>query len=77
MRIALQSNRLRQRGMASLVVIIVLATVLIYVMGNVRTLHYLSQDLKLIEKQQQRRVQERFAAPTNHLNQPAVAPATP
>ena len=70
MRIVLRKTRSNQKGMASLVVIIVLALLFIYVMGNVRTLHYLSRDLKLIETQQQRRVQDRVA-PTNRLHQTA------
>ena len=73
MKIPLRKTHSNQRGMASLVVIIVLSLLFIYITGNVRTLHYLSRDLKLIETQQQRRVQDRVA-PTNQLHQTAPDP---
>lgn len=66
MRIHLQEGKSNQ-GMATLVVIIVLGLLFVYIVGNVRTLHYLSQDLKLIETQQQRSVQDRVA-PTNRVH---------
>jgi hypothetical protein len=59
--------------MATLVVIIILGLLFVYIVGNVRTLHYLSQDLKVIETQQQRRVQDRFAPPNQVHHTNAVA----
>jgi hypothetical protein len=43
-------------GMAVIVVISILAIILIFVAGNLRTLHLLRNDLKLIEKQQTNRL---------------------
>jgi hypothetical protein len=40
------------------VVLIILSILLIYVMGNARTLHYLGRELRLIEEQQQKRTAE-------------------
>lgn len=54
---ALQQRR--QNGIATLVVLIILSILLIYVMGNARTLHYLGRELRLIEEQQQKRTAER------------------
>jgi hypothetical protein len=45
-----------QAGMAVIVVISILAIILIFVAGNLRTLHLLHNDLKLIEKQQTSRL---------------------
>ncbi len=41
-----------ERGMAVIVVIAIVAILLIYVAGNLRTLHLLSRDLKQIEQKQ-------------------------
>lgn len=46
----------RERGSAVIVVIAILAILLIYIGGNIRTLHLLSRDLKQIEQKQIRRL---------------------
>ncbi len=45
-----------ERGSAVIVVIAIVAILLIYIGGNLRTLHLLSRDLKQIEQKQIRRV---------------------
>jgi hypothetical protein len=47
----------RQSGSAVIVVIALLAIILIYVAGNLRTLTHLGRELKLLERQQIRRIQ--------------------
>ncbi|MGA2866335.1 MAG: hypothetical protein ABSF95_17820 [Verrucomicrobiota bacterium] len=47
----------RERGSAVIVVLALLAIVFIYIGYNVRTLHYLARELKLVERQQTRRLQ--------------------
>jgi hypothetical protein len=51
------SPRRRQEGMAVIVVIALVAIVLVYIAGNMRTLHSLSGELRLIEKAQKQRLQ--------------------
>jgi len=50
-----KSNR-QQDGMAVIVVIAFLSILLIFVAGNLRMLHLLRKDLKLIEQQQTNRL---------------------
>ena len=45
-------TRHHERGMAVIVVVAILAILLIYVAGNLRTLHLLTRDLKQIEQKQ-------------------------
>jgi hypothetical protein len=54
--ISLSSKR-RERGMAVIVVITLLSIVLIYIAGNLRALHNLGRDLKLVEQRQTRRLE--------------------
>ncbi len=49
-------RRTGERGMAVIVVIAIVAILLIYIGGNLRTLHLLSRDLKLVEQRQIRRL---------------------
>jgi type II secretory pathway component PulK len=81
MRITLPSTIQRQRrqsGIATLVVLMILSILLIYVMGNARTLHYLGRELRLMEEQQQRRTALRAAIALTNSVPPAVSePRTP
>jgi Tfp pilus assembly protein PilX len=49
--------RRRQSGSAVIVVLALLSIILIYVAGNLRTLNNLNRELKLLERQQTRRLQ--------------------
>ena len=51
------SPRRRQQGTAMIVVLALLAIVLIYVGDNLKTLHHLSRELKLVERHQTRRLE--------------------
>lgn len=65
--------RCRQSGSAVIVVLALLAILLVYVAGNIRTLSNLGRELRLLERQQTRRLQA--AAPqTNAL--PAITIST-
>ena len=46
-----------EQGMAVIVVMALIVLVLIYLMGNVRTFNALGRELKLLERQQTRRLQ--------------------
>jgi hypothetical protein len=48
--------RRRKCGSAAIVVMALLSIVLIYVAGNVRTLHFLTQEVRLVEQRQLRRL---------------------
>ena len=50
-------SRRRQSGSAVIVVIALLAILLVYVAGNIRTLSNLGRELRLLERQQTRRLQ--------------------
>lgn len=52
-----RASRPRERGSAVIVVLVLLAIVLVYINGNLRTLHYLGRELRLIERQQTRRLE--------------------
>jgi hypothetical protein len=65
--------RRRQSGSAVIVVMALLAIILVYVAGNLRTLNNLGRELKLVERQQTRRLQ-RAAQTTN--TPPAITVAT-
>ena len=65
--------RRRQSGSAVIVVMALVAIILVYVAGNLRTLHNLGRELRLIERQQVRRLQ-RATQPTNAP--PAITVAT-
>lgn len=47
----------QQRGMAVIVVMVIISILLIYVTGNLRTLHSLQRDLKQVEQKQLNRLQ--------------------
>jgi hypothetical protein len=66
-------NRRRQSGSAVIVVMALLAIILVYVAGNLRTLYNLNRELNLLERQQTRRL-ERAAQTTN--TPPAITIAT-
>ncbi len=63
----------RQSGSAVIVVMALLALMLIYVAGNLRTLSSLGRELRLLERQQTRRLQK-LTQPTNAP--PAITVAT-
>lgn len=58
------SRRSRQDGSAVIVIMVLLAMMLIYVGANLKTLHALQRELKLIEIRQVQRVQARAVAPS-------------
>jgi hypothetical protein len=47
-------RRGRERGMAVIVVMALIALILIYIMGNLRTFNALGHELKLLDQQQTR-----------------------
>jgi len=47
----------RQEGMAVIAVMALLSLVLVFVAGNLRAIHSLSGELRLLEKQQKQRLQ--------------------
>ena len=49
-------HRRRQDASAVIVVIFLLAIVFVYIGGNLRTLHHLGRELRLVERQQVRRL---------------------
>ena len=61
----------RQSGSAVIVVMALLAIILVYVAGNLRTLNSLDRELKLLERQQIRRLQ---AATQATHSPPAAVP---
>jgi hypothetical protein len=63
----------RQSGSAVIVVLALLAIILIYVAGNLRTMANLGRELKLVERQQIHRLQ---AAAPNTNSPPAITIAT-
>ncbi len=65
-------SRRGQQGSAVIIMITLLAVVFIYVGGNARTLNHLNQELKLLERQQTRRLQ---ACDTNSAVAPQPQPA--
>jgi hypothetical protein len=65
-----RSPRRRQAGSAVIVVMALLAIILVYVAGNLRTLNSLDRELKLLERQQTRRLQA--TARVTHISPAAV-----
>jgi len=55
-RITFHYPRRRQQGMAVIVVMALVAILLIYLAGNLRTLYSLSRELKLLDQKQTRRL---------------------
>ena len=72
-------KRQHQAGMATIVVIAILSILLIFAMGNVRTLNYLGRDLRLLEQQHQHRIASQMApiAKTNLTTTADRAPGAP
>jgi hypothetical protein len=66
-------GRHRQAGSAVIVVMALLAIILVYVAGNLRTLHNLGRELRFIEQQQIRRL-HKVTQTTNAA--PAITVAT-
>ena len=50
-------RRHREDGIAVIVVMALIVLVLIFLMGNIRTFHALGRELKLLDRQQTRRLQ--------------------
>jgi hypothetical protein len=73
MKILVSSPRRREQGMATIVVLALLSIVLIYVAANVRSLDILGRELKLVEKQQIRRLNARAGVTNNVAAQLRVA----
>ena len=67
--------RRRQEGMAVIVVIALVAIILVYIAGNIRTLHSLSGELRLIEKAQKQRLQAATVS-TNSLPKSGIRAAS-
>ena len=66
-------RRRRESGSAVIVVMALLAIILVYVAGNLRTLNSLGRELKLLERQQTHRLQT-TSQPTN--SPPAITVPT-
>jgi hypothetical protein len=65
----------KARGSAVIVVLVLIAIVLLFLGGTMRTLHWLGRDLRLIEKKQLQRLAP--AAPPRQPAQPApLSPGT-
>lgn len=60
----------REQGMAVIVVMALIVLVLIYLMGNARTFYALGRELKLLDRQQTRRLQLSLA--TTNAPAPAI-----
>lgn len=60
--------------MATIVVIIILSILLIFAMGNARTLDYLGRDLRLLEQQHQHRIAAQMAQTVNTNQTPSAQP---
>jgi hypothetical protein len=52
MRLPPANSGQRSRGSAVLVMIVLLALMLVFVLANLKTLHFMGRELKLIEKRQ-------------------------
>ena len=71
--------RRNEQGMAVVIVMTILAILLIFVAGNIRTLHNLNRELKLLEKQQIKRLQAVSRQPSglSNTNQPPAQTNSP
>jgi len=67
MKILIPSPQQRKSGVAVVVVLALLSIMLLYVAANVRSLHHLGRELKLLERQQVHRLNLRATA-TNPLS---------
>jgi hypothetical protein len=64
------TDRKGEEGTAVIVVVALLSIILLYIAANARTLHYLGRELKIIEKQQIRKLAT--AGPTTNSVQTLV-----
>jgi hypothetical protein len=62
----------RQSGTAVIVVLVIIAILMIYVAGNIRTLHNVGKELRLIEQKQVHRLEK--PQPSNAKPQGSVKP---
>ena len=53
-------SRPHQRGSAVIVILILVVILLLYLAGNIRTLYSLHREIKLIDRQQTRRLEATF-----------------
>ena len=79
MKLGISRLRARQRGSAVLVLIVLLGLMLIFIGANLKSLHIMSRELKLIEKRQVQRLQSVPAVPepaktTGGENRPGTPP---
>ena len=76
---AIHRKRQHQAGMATIVVIVIISILLIFAMGNARTLDYLGRELRLLEQQHQHRIAAQMApaARTNLVSTTLPAPGAP
>jgi type II secretory pathway component PulK len=73
------ASRRNEQGMAVVIVITLLAILLIFVAGNIRTLHLLNRELKLLEKRQIQRLQTTTlqSSSLSNTNQPPAQTNSP
>jgi len=60
-----------------IVVIAIISILLIFAMGNARTLDYLGRDLRLVEQKQQHRIAAQMAPPAKTNATATAAPSAP
>ena len=77
MRLPVPNGSRRNHGSAVVVMIVLLSLMLIFVFANLKTLHFMSRELKLIEKRQVQRwsATVRAAAPSTGSLTNAIPPA--
>lgn len=63
MKVSSPSARPGEQGMAVLVVLVLLAILMLYITANVRSLHIMSQEIKLVEQRQLRHWSREAAVP--------------
>lgn len=68
MKIRAPSSQRRQSGVAIVVILAMLSIMLVYVTANLRSLHHLGRELKLLEQRQIQRLNSRSLA-TNTVPQ--------
>ena len=77
MKLPIQNASRRNHGSAVVVMIILLGLMLIFVFANLKTLHFIDRELKLIEKRQVQRLSAKaLAMHTNLQIQTNVIPST-
>ena len=72
------SRRTNRSGMATIIVLAVLAIMLVYITANIRALNTLDKELKLVEQKQLKRlaVQNTKTLSATNTNTAAIRPAT-